>query len=178
MSIAPIVPWSTAPALVRSGPCHIDPSRPSPPGPCASSAAARTASARDVLREFVRLAGGDGARIAVVATASSLGPRSSTSYDAVFRRWAPAESSGCARETRDEADDPRARRPARRRRRGLHDRGQPAQALPVIAGTRFGDAVRAAYERGALVGGTSAGASAVSEHMVAFGDEGDTPRQG
>ena len=48
----------------------------------------------------------------------------------------------------------------------------------VIAGTRFGDAMRAAYDRGAVVGGTSAGASAVSEHMVAFGDEGDTPRQG
>ncbi len=29
-----------------------------------------------------------------------------------------------------------------------------------------------------MVGGTSAGASVVSEHMVAFGSEGDTPRQG
>ena len=40
---------------------------------------------RVVLREFVRLAGGDGARIAVVATASSLGPEILESYDEVFR---------------------------------------------------------------------------------------------
>ena len=56
--------------------------------------------------------------------------------------------------------------------------GNQLKLTQVVGGTRFGDAVRSAYERGALVGGTSAGASAVSEHMIAFGDESDTPRQG
>ena len=56
--------------------------------------------------------------------------------------------------------------------------GNQLKLTQVVDGTAFGEAVRAAYLRGALVGGTSAGASAVSEHMIAFGDESDTPRQG
>jgi cyanophycinase len=46
----------------------------------------------------------------------------------------------------------------------------------TIRGTGFGDAVVAAYQRGILVGGTSAGASVVSEHMVGYGSPGSTPK--
>ena len=58
---------------------------------------------RVVLREFVRLAGGDGARIAVVATASTLGPEILESYDEAFSReefasgwWASTDPPGPA----------------------------------------------------------------------------------
>ncbi|MEO7979446.1 MAG: cyanophycinase, partial [Sporichthyaceae bacterium] len=119
-----------------------------------------------------------GARVAVVATASSLGPEILDDYSAVFRELGAGEVLPLRPQSRSEADDP-----------DLADRlagvdavfmtgGNQLKLTQVIGGTRFGDAVRAAYERGALVGGTSAGASAVSEHMIAFGDESDTPRQG
>jgi cyanophycinase len=136
----------------------------------------RTGS-RVVLREFVRLAG-EAPRIAVVATASSLGPEILDEYAEVFRDLGAREVLRLRPETRAEADDP-----------DIADRvsgvdaifmtgGNQLKLTQVVGGTRFGDAVRSAYELGALVGGTSAGASAVSEHMIAFGDESDTPRQG
>ena len=49
--------------------------------------------------------------------------------------------------------------------------------MPIITGTPFGAAISAAYQRGAVVGGTSAGASILAEHMIAFGSGGATPRQ-
>jgi len=145
---------------------------------CVIGGAEDRTGSRVVLREFVRLAGGDGARVAVVATASSLGPEILDDYSAVFLELGAGEVVPLRPQSRSEADDP-----------DLADRlagvdavfmtgGNQLKLTQVIGGTRFGDAVRAAYERGALVGGTSAGASAVSEHMIAFGDESDTPRQG
>jgi cyanophycinase len=47
----------------------------------------------------------------------------------------------------------------------------------LITGTPFGDAIQEAYQRGAVVGGTSAGASIMAEHMIAFGSGGSTPKQ-
>jgi cyanophycinase len=55
--------------------------------------------------------------------------------------------------------------------------GNQLKLSSFITGTAFGDAVVAAYQRGAVVGGTSAGASILAEHMIAFGSGGSTPRQ-
>ena len=46
-----------------------------------------------------------------------------------------------------------------------------------MCGTPVGDAILRAHERGAVVAGTSAGASIQSSHMVAFGVGGATPKQ-
>jgi cyanophycinase len=46
-----------------------------------------------------------------------------------------------------------------------------------VSGTPVGDAIVAAHRRGAVVAGTSAGASIQSSHMVAFGGPGSTPKQ-
>jgi len=133
---------------------------------------------RDVLRGFLDLAGGAGARVAVLATASSLGPEILESYAEVFTALGAAEVVPVRPSSRDEAGD-----------QALADRltgvdavfmtgGNQLKLTAVVGGTRVGEAIRSAYQKGAVVGGTSAGASAVSEHMIAFGDEHDTPRQG
>jgi cyanophycinase len=133
---------------------------------------------RVVLSEFVRLAGGEGARIGVVATASSLGPEIHETYDQVFRSLGAAATISLRPQTRDEADDPALSEALAGVDGVFMTGGNQLILAAVIVGTRFGAAIHAAYDRGAVVGGTSAGASAVSEHMVAFGDEGNTPRQG
>jgi cyanophycinase len=137
----------------------------------------RTGS-RVVLREFVRLAGGDGSRVAVVATASSLGDEILDEYERVFRDLGAADVLRLRPASRTEADDPALVAALDDVDAVFMTGGNQLKLTQVVGGTRFGDAVRSAYERGALVGGTSAGASAVSEHMIAFGDEMDTPRQG
>jgi cyanophycinase len=127
---------------------------------------------RAVLRRFLALAGGNGSTVAIVASASSLGPEILDTYDAIFADLGAADSVLLRPESRAEADDPRVADAV------FMTGGNQVKLSGVITGTLFGEAVRAAYERGAVIGGTSAGASVVSEHMVAFGSEGDTPRQG
>jgi cyanophycinase len=130
-----------------------------------------------VLDEFVKAAGGSDARIAVIPTASSLGPEIIDVYDAVFSKLGAAEVIGVRPEDREQAGDP-----------AYVDRladvtgvfmtgGNQLKLSGVVAGTPFGHAIRAAHERGAAVGGTSAGASIQSSAMVAFGRGGATPKQ-
>ncbi|HEX7189794.1 MAG TPA: cyanophycinase [Actinomycetes bacterium] len=133
---------------------------------------------RVVLREFLRLAGGDGARVAVVATASALGPEVLDAYEETFRDLGAGSVVRLRPETRAQADDPAVAAALADVDAVFMTGGNQLKLTAVVAGTAFGAAVTAAYGRGAVVGGTSAGASAVSEHMVAFGEDVDSPRQG
>ncbi len=55
--------------------------------------------------------------------------------------------------------------------------GNQLKLSAIINGTGFGEAIRRAHHRGITIGGTSAGASIQSSHMVAFGSGGSTPKQ-
>jgi cyanophycinase len=132
---------------------------------------------REVLTTFVRLAGGSDAKIAVVPTASSLGPEIVEVYDALFRRLGARDVVAARPQSREEAEDPEFV--------GLLDDvtgifmtgGNQLKLSAIVNGTAFGEAIRAAHDRGVAVGGTSAGASIQSSHMVAFGPGGSTPKQ-
>ena len=132
---------------------------------------------RSVLSEFVRLAGGADARIAVVPTASSLGPEIVDVYDALFRKIGAAEVWGVRPESREEAEDPELVRRLEEATGIFMTGGNQLKLSAIVNGTSFGDAIKAAHERGIVVGGTSAGASIQSSHMVAFGSGGSTPKQ-
>lgn len=131
---------------------------------------------RTVLRHFVQACGPQ-ARIAVVPTASSLGPEAVEIYAALFERLGAASVVGVRPETREAADD-------RDNAARLEDAtgifmtgGNQLKLSAVINGTAFSRAIVAAHERGVTIGGTSAGASIQSSHMVAFGHGGSTPKQ-
>jgi cyanophycinase len=132
---------------------------------------------RVVLRELLRLAGGDGARIAVVATASSLGPEILETYDRAFRDLGAGDVVGLRPESRSDADDPALVARLADVDAVFMTGGNQLKLSSFIIGTPFADAIEAAYRRGAAVGGTSAGASIVAEHMIAFGSGGSTPKQ-
>ena len=133
---------------------------------------------RLVLREFLRLAGGPGARVAVLATASSLGPEILDAYERVFVDLGAGEVRRLRPQTRAEAGDPELAAALVDVDAIFMTGGNQLKLTAVLGGTPLAAAVAAAYARGCVVGGTSAGASAVSEHMIAFGDEADTPTQG
>lgn len=132
---------------------------------------------RTVLREFVTSAGGEGARIAVVPTASSLGPEIVDVYRAVFTKLGAAEVVGVRPESREDAADPAYAGPLDDATGIFMTGGNQLKLSSVVAGTPFGAAIVAAHRRGVTVGGTSAGASIQSSHMVAFGAGGATPKQ-
>ena len=54
--------------------------------------------------------------------------------------------------------------------------GNQLRLSSTIGGTRLADAILNRFQHGAVVAGTSAGASALSSHMIAFGASGATPK--
>jgi cyanophycinase len=132
---------------------------------------------RTVLNEFVRRAGGPDARIAVVPTASSLGPEIIDVYAALFHRLGAAEVFGVRPEDRAQASDPELVKQLDAATGIFMTGGNQLKLSTVIAGTPFGEAIVEARGRGVTIAGTSAGASIQSSHMVAFGPGGSTPKQ-
>ncbi|MCW2796143.1 MAG: cyanophycinase [Nocardioides sp.] len=132
---------------------------------------------RTILREFVSASGGSGARIAVIPTASSLGPEVVEVYDALFRRLGAADVAAVRPESREEAHDLVLVKALADATGIFMTGGNQLKLSAIISGTPLGDAIVAAHEAGTVVGGTSAGASIQSSHMVAFGVGGVTPKQ-
>ncbi len=132
--------------------------------------------ARRVLARFVALAGGSEARIAVIATASALGDEIIDAYRDAFGALGVTDITAPRPRTRAEAVDPDLVAQVDASTGVFMTGGNQGKLSGVVTGTPFGAAIRAAHERGAVVGGTSAGASVQSEHMMAFGREGSTPK--
>jgi cyanophycinase len=130
---------------------------------------------RAVLRAFVAAAG-EQPRIAVVPSASSLGTEVVEVYRAVFTALG-AEVIALRPQSRAEAADPDLVGPLAEVDAVFMTGGNQLKLSSFIAGTPFGTAIHEAYHRGAVVGGTSAGASILAEHMIAFGSGGATPKQ-
>ncbi len=130
-----------------------------------------------LLRRFVRLAGGPEARVVVIPTASSVEDEMVVVYRTVFERLGAAEVVAVRPQSRTEADDAELAAVLEGATGVFMTGGNQLKLAQVVAGTAVGDGVLAAYERGAVVAGTSAGASIMSSHMISMGDEGVTPRQ-
>ena len=131
---------------------------------------------RIILSRFVQLAGGDRAQIAVISTASSLGDAATDLYRHIFSRLGAAKVTGLRPETREEANDPRTVEALKNATGIFMTGGNQLRLSSVIGGTALGAAILEAHGRGAVVAGTSAGASAVATHMMAFGSSGATPK--
>jgi cyanophycinase len=132
---------------------------------------------RRILREFVAASGGPQARIAVIPSASSLGDEIVDVYDALFRAEGAAQVSMVRPESRAAAADPDLVEELEKATGIFMTGGNQLKLSSLICGTPVGDAIVAAHERGAVVAGTSAGASIQSSHMLAFGVGGSTPKQ-
>ncbi len=132
---------------------------------------------RAILKDFVAASGGSEARIAVIATASSLGPEIVEVYEALFTRLGAAEVRTARPESREDAHDPDLVEVLEKATGIFMTGGNQLKLSGVVCGTPFGDAIVAAHRQGAVVAGTSAGASVQSSHMVAFGVGGATPKQ-
>ena len=130
-----------------------------------------------VLARFVELAGGSSARVLIVSTASSLSDEISDLYRTVFAGLGVAEIEAVRPRTREQAEQPAAAAAVERASGVFLTGGNQLRLAMVVGGTAMGRALTKAYAGGAVVAGTSAGASALAEHMVSFGRPGETPRQ-
>lgn len=128
-----------------------------------------------ILSAFVNLAGGPEARIAILPTASSI-EDAGERYKALFLDmgarsadvlYLPDRAAASSPETVEVLDDVT----------GIFlTGGNQMRLASIVAGTRVGRKVKACNAAGAVVAGTSAGASILSSHMVAYGASGPSPR--
>jgi cyanophycinase len=132
---------------------------------------------RVILTRFIKLAGGPDARIAVISTASSLGPLAGEMYRRVFGELGVAEVHPIHALTRAQANDPNTVRTVRDATGIFLTGGNQLRLSSTIGGTQMAQQIVKRHREGAVIAGTSAGASAMSTHMVAFGASGSTPKQ-
>jgi cyanophycinase len=132
---------------------------------------------RVILSRFVKLAGGADARVAVISTASSLGPLAGEMYRRVFTELGASHVEPIHTTTRAQCADPVAVRAVREATGIFLTGGNQLRLSSTIGGTPLAQAVVRRHREGAVLAGTSAGASAMSTHMVAFGASGATPKQ-
>lgn len=130
-----------------------------------------------VLKRFVALAGGRDARIVVIPTASSLAEDAVQVYRSVFARLRATDVRSVHPSSRQEAGDPEIISALDEATGIFVTGGNQLKLAQLVVGTPMDAAIRRAYERGAVVAGTSAGASVLSQFMISMGDEGITPRQ-
>src|SRR2546426_6745469 len=131
---------------------------------------------RVILARFVHLAGGSNAHVVVVSTASSVGEEATGLYRELFIHLGVGRVSGLRPVTRDEANDPAAGRLIDEATGVFLTGGNQLRLASVVGGTELGGGLLRAHDRGAVIAGTSAGASAVSTHMMAFGASGASPK--
>ena len=130
-----------------------------------------------ILQRFVELCGGADADIVVLPTASRLADTGAR-YERVFAGLGAGRVESVDFATRQDCEDPD-------RLRRLHEAtgifltgGNQLSLSTALGGTSVARLLRTRNAQGVHVAGTSAGASFISEHMIAFGEEGASPVAG
>lgn len=131
----------------------------------------------EILRRFVRLAGGREARIVIIPSASQLADTGSR-YEEIFRGIGVRGARALTFETRADTEGEEALDRLERADGIFLTGGNQLRLATTLGGTAVAKAIRRRNAAGAHVAGTSAGAAFLSEHMIATGDEGATPHAG
>ena len=131
---------------------------------------------RIILNRFVGLAGGPDAILAVISTASSLGHEAGERYRQIFTELGVREIRPLHAMTRAQANDETFARSVRNATGVFLTGGNQLRLSSTLGGTRLAGAILDRFHDGVVVAGTSAGASAMSSHMIAFGASGATPK--
>ena len=126
---------------------------------------------RRILERFVHVSGGADADIVVIPTASRMhetGPR----YEQVFSDIGAGRVTVMDFDTRRDCQEPGRLQRLEQATGIFFTGGNQLRLTTLLGGTPVAKLIRARNAHGVSVGGTSAGASILSEHMIAFGDEG------
>jgi cyanophycinase len=126
---------------------------------------------RRILERFVRVSGGADADIVVIPTASRVnetGPR----YEQLFTDIGARRVTVMDFDTRRDCQEQGRLHRIEEATGIFFTGGNQLRLTTLLGGTPVAKLIRARNAHGVTVGGTSAGASILSEHMIASGDEG------
>ena len=122
-----------------------------------------------ILREFVRLAGGEEARLAVVAVASQAPAETGASYVETFLRLGAADAQLLDINTRPDANKARALKAVEEATGVFFTGGDQLRITQLLGGTKLDITLHRRHEAGLVLAGTSAGAAMMSSVMIGGG---------
>jgi cyanophycinase len=128
---------------------------------------------RHILERFIAVSGGRDADIVVIPTASRMnetGPR----YEKLFGDIGASRVTVMDFDTRRDCQEPGRLKRLEEATGIFFTGGNQLRLTTLLGGTPVAKLIRMRNAQGVTVGGTSAGASILSEHMIAFGDEGSS----
>lgn len=134
-------------------------------------------SDRSILRSFVSIAGGEGARIAVIPTASE-DDGTGARYRRVFKDLEAESVHVLDFQVRADSEREDWLEALDQCTGVFFTGGNQLRLSTILGGTPVAQRIRRLNAKGVPVGGTSAGAAFMSEHMIAYGREGATPIAG
>ena len=134
---------------------------------------------KEILTRFVELAGGANARIVVITAASKIADEMWEIYDQAFGDMGVHNRVHLSLENRQDANDEAKLRLVAQADGIFMTGGDQKRLLAIIGGTALDAEMHTALKvRGACIGGTSAGASAMSGHMLTQGKTDLLPEKG
>jgi cyanophycinase len=130
-----------------------------------------------ILQRFVRLCGGDQADIVVIPTASRMADTGAR-YERIFEQLGVGCVTAMDFDTRRDCEEPSRIERLNKATGIFMTGGNQLRLSTIIGGTSVAKTIRQLNAAGVHVAGTSAGAAYISEHMIAHGEEGASPRNG
>ncbi len=128
-----------------------------------------------ILAHVVDVCGGRGANSAIIPTASQLSD-TGRRYEKIFRELGARRATTLAYERRSDCTREDWLESLREADGVFLTGGNQLRLSTTLGGTVVARTLRDRHANGLHIAGTSAGAAIMSEHMIAFGDEGSTPR--
>lgn len=132
-------------------------------------------SRRRILKRFVDLCGGRDADIAIIPTASRL-PDTGARYEDLFDRLEAGRATALDIHERADGEKDEILRRLETANGVFLTGGNQLRISTIIGGTSAAKMIRSRNAAGVHVAGTSAGAGILSDHMIASGREGSSPR--
>ena len=129
------------------------------------------------MQRFVTISGEQSARIAIIPTASQL-EDTGARYEEIFKDLGAGYAKALPYEERNDADREDWHEILEEASGIFFTGGNQLRISTILGGTRVAQTVRKQNANGVTVGGTSAGAAILPEHMIAFGHPGETPTAG
>jgi cyanophycinase len=131
----------------------------------------------EILSRFAALAGGQQSRVALITAAAENPSEVGTEYQRLFTRLGIGEILLLDVSSREQANDPDVIDKLRDLTGVFFTGGDQLRITTLIGGTLLDSFLHQAYESGVVFAGTSAGASVMSETMIAEGNSDDTPKK-
>lgn len=130
-----------------------------------------------ILKYLLGLTGGPAARLTILTTATESPDKAAGEYTAVFQRLGAFNINILNVNDRDEANNENISRLVAESTGIFFTGGDQLRITSILGGTKVYTALHEAYGSGAVIAGTSAGASAMSGTMIVDGNDNDPARK-